>query len=483
MKRVLAAVLAVLTTVALLPAAAASDAPALQWTACEGTGMDGLECTFITVPRDWSHPADGTMRVAMARHRSEGTADERIGSLFFNPGGPGGSGLGALAYTWGILPPEARRRFDLVTWDPRGVGASEGLLDCQPAQVSLPPAVGPVDWTALQTRTRAAIARVNAACQAKHPLTVAHMGTNANVEDLDAMRAAVGDAKLTYWAWSYGTRIGYVYALKHPDHVRAIVLDGSTSPNGSRLGFAGPYSTAADAGLNIFFQLHPGTADDYRIARSALAQAPITLPDNRVYTQWDLDLFLQDWAGWESMYPLMATYLHNVRLATTASGQVQADAATVVSHVVPSTPEAMSAAAGIVQCSDYADTPPFSREVAVATAARLAAPITGWFRGLSTTMPCAGLRLAPDPVPTFVPTDWTSRLLLLAATLDTQTPYQWTAAMSSTFRASRVVTYVGAKHVVFGSGSTCVDDLALDYFINGTLPAVNPACPNSGTLG
>lgn len=451
----------------------------LDWAPCTDEGMTGLECSFLTVPLDWSEPDGRTIEIAMARHRSEGTPGERIGSMFFNPGGPGGSGLATLATAWSLLPAEARRHFDLVTWDPRGIGATEGL-DCPAAQMPMPRAVGPVDWVAVQDRTRTAIRTANAQCQAKYPEIVQHMGTNANVEDLDAMRVAVGDAGLTYWAWSYGTRIGYVYALRHPDTVRAIVLDGSVSPNSAVLGFAAPYSAAADAGLNILFQQHPQASADYRVAHAALARAPLTLPDGRRYTQWDLGLALQEWASFESFYPVIAGYLQAVRLAVTGTGEEQAAAAAVVASVPALSADTLSTASGIIQCSDYADRPPAARQVAVATTARLAAPITGWFRGIATSMPCEGLRITPDPVPTFAGNDWSSRILMLGATLDTQTPYQWTVAMSTMFRAGRVVTYVGAKHVTLGSGSTCVDGYALDYVINGALPPIDVACPNNG---
>lgn len=459
-------------------------APAeLAWAACPGSGFDGFECASLTVPRDWAHPDAGTMEIAMARHRSTGTKAERIGSLFFNPGGPGGAGVPAAAYAWSILPNEIQQRFDLVTWDPRGVGGSEGLDDCVPAVVPRPAPTGPVDWVALQARTRTAIAKVNAACQAAHPQTVAHMGTNANVEDLDAMRAAVGDESLNYWAWSYGTRIGYVYALKHSDTVRALILDGSTTPNGTVLNFSGPYSTAADAGFNILFQARPQAAADYRIAHAALAARPVRLSPTRVLTQWDVDLFLQEWVSWEDKYDLLAQYLANARVAATGTGEARRAAIASLAAIPAAEATTMSGAAAIIQCTDYAERATFARSAAVARASRLSAPIAGWFRGIATSMPCQGLDIAADPVPAFTGTDWKTRVLMLGATFDSQTPYQWTAAMSTLFRAGRVITYVGAKHVTLGSGSACVDQFAIDYLVDGTLPAMDASCPNIAAAG
>jgi pimeloyl-ACP methyl ester carboxylesterase len=461
------------------PPVHAADAAALQWTACSGDGMVGLDCAFLTVPRNWSNPSVGTMQLAMVRHRADGPADQRIGSLFFNPGGPGGPGLLTASIAWSYLPAEARARFDLVSWDPRGIGASEGLVGCPSAVLPPPPAVGPVNWTQIQNRTRTAVRAANAACAANNPDVVPYMSTNAAVRDLDAMREAVGDERLSYWGWSYGTRIGYTYALRYPDRVRALILDGSVSPNSSMMDFASTYGSAADPALNLLFQKYPSTAGDYRAARAMLAKKPLQLTPTRVYTRWDLDRYLEEYAQWEPYHANVATYLHLLVVALTTSGKDQRAAAAAVDSVEPMALEAMSGAPAVVQCLDYPQRPSPRLELATATTVRLAAPITGWYRGIAMSMTCEGIDVAPDPVPVYNGNEWSTPLLLLGATLDAQTAYVWTVAMGTTFRASRTVTYVGVKHVTFGAaGSSCVDGYALDYLINLRLPATNVSCPN-----
>ena len=283
---------------------AAAPAAPLRWSVCESPDLAGFECATLAVPLAWDDPSRGTLDLAVARHRSTGPAAKRIGSLLFNPGGPGLSGISRLPIIWEMLPSAAKARFDLVTWDPRGMGGSSGLVDCEKVAMPLP-ATGPVDWPAVYAETRAARAAANAECAARNATVVAHMGTMAVVRDLDALRAALGDPKLTYWGMSYGTRIGYAYALTFPDRLRAIVLDGNIDPSSSIVDLA--YSgTAKDTALGYFFELYPKAAAQYRRVRAALDERTVPLPSGDEMTRWNLDLLLDSAAGGESGYAVLA---------------------------------------------------------------------------------------------------------------------------------------------------------------------------------
>ena len=295
---------AVLATAAAAPAAVSAAGPpsgagasTLEWSACAEPELAGFECGTLTVPLDRADPSGATIDLAVARHRSAGKASQRIGSLVFNPGGPGGSGLESLPTIWRVLPAAAKARFDLVTWDPRGMGASTPLQDC--ATISMPlPATGTVDWLSVYADMRMDRAAANARCVAKNATLVAHMGTMEVVNDLDALRAAVGDAKLTYWGMSYGTRIGYSYALRYPEKVRAIVLDGTVDPSSSIVDLA-TSATARDQALGFFFELWPKAAEQYRRVRAALDERTVALPSGDVMTRWNFDAMLDSAAGGE----------------------------------------------------------------------------------------------------------------------------------------------------------------------------------------
>ncbi len=458
-------------------AGSATPAATLAWKACDGKDLAGFECATLTVPLAWADASSGTMALAVARHRSTGPASRRIGSLFFNPGGPGLGGVSVLPTIWKMLPSAAKARFDLVTWDPRGMGGSSGLVGCVQVAMPLPP-TGPVDWPAVYAQARDARAAENARCAERNATIVAHMGTMAVVHDLDSLRAAVGDPKITYWGMSYGTRIGYAYALTFPDRIRAIVLDGNIDPSSSIVDLAGS-GTAKDTALGYFFELYPTAAAQYRRVHEALQARTVPLPSGAEMTRWNLDLLLDSAAGGESGYALLAEVIGAADTATFGSGAAAAKAARLLDSVdLAKTVDMSGPSFAFVNCIDYADRPTPAEQDAVARSVRLRGPVAGWFEGYEIVSMCAGLNVPTDPVPIEFPSDWGAKLLLVGSTRDAATPYAWTANMATAFRASRVVTYVGAKHVVYGLGmSPCVNAYVTAYFVDLARPARDVGCP------
>ena len=357
------------------------------------------------------------------------------------------------------------------------MGASSGLVGCEKVAMPLPP-TGPVDWPAVYAATRAARTVANADCAGRNATVVAHMGTMSVVRDLDALRAALGEAKLTYWGMSYGTRIGYAYALTFPDRIRAIVLDGSVDPSSSiaGLGYSG---TAKDTALGYFFELYPKAAAQYRHVRAALDERTVPLPSGAAMTRWNLDLLLDQVAGGESGYDVLAKVIAAAETATFGSGAAAADAARLLDSVgLQADIEVAGPAFAFVNCIDYADRPTPDEQDAISRSVRVRGPVAGWFEGFEIVSMCVGFDGPVDPVPIEFPSDWKAKLLLVGSTRDAATPYAWTADMATAFRASRVVTYVGAKHVVYGAGrSTCVNTYVTAYLVDLVRPARDVSCP------
>lgn len=454
--------------------------PRLSWHSCADRALRGFQGAELQVPKDYRNPAAGELTLAMVRHRSTGTARERIGSLVYNPGGPGGSGLGTMPEMWKALPAATQRAYDLVSWDPRGIGASSGLQGCPHVEWSLP-AKGEVDWTAVLADNRAKVSAANTACVAANRDIAPYMSTMNNVHDLDVIRRALGEQRLAFWGMSYGTRIGYAYAVTYPDRVGRIVLDGVTSPRSSIASFFAGYNSGADTALTLFFQQYPAGLRNYLSAFASLSQQPIVLAGGRQFTRWDLGGLMDTYAQWEENYQVLADYLAAIMTAINGSGKAQQQALTKVASAPP-LPQIPATGAAIITCQDYADRPSVAEQDALAARARLVAPITGWLRALETVAACEGIDLAPDPVPTTFPANSTTRMLLLGATLDAQTPYVWTTEMATAFRVSRTVTYVGSKHITFGHiGSACVNGHVERFLLQGRLPRVDVACPNATT--
>ncbi len=207
-----------------------SDAP-IRWAACADPLVDGLECATYTVPLDYRREAGPTVELALRRMRARGGTP--AGTLFFNPGGPGGTGTGQFPQWYGQFPAAVRESFDIVSWDPRGVGLStQARCFKDPAEEdALIGHLGAFPASFDEQRIwRDAYARFAQACAANAADILAHLSTADTARDLEQLRIASGAAPLNYWGVSYGTFLGATYANLFPEHVRALVLDGNLSP-------------------------------------------------------------------------------------------------------------------------------------------------------------------------------------------------------------------------------------------------------------
>ncbi|MBW4623085.1 MAG: alpha/beta hydrolase [Cyanosarcina radialis HA8281-LM2] len=196
--------------------------------------VDPFECARLEVPLDYEKPDGETMQAAVLRLPAKGKPSERIGSLAINPGGPGGSGMlvAALATRLGLKDGPVLQRFDMIGFDPRGVGASTPAISCftdkendrGENQTTLLGTSG--KWTADDTRQL----MEKCAKGSGGKQVLAAVGTRNAARDMDVLRAALGDEKLTFAGQSYGTRLGAVYAEMFPQNVRAMVFDSVIDP-------------------------------------------------------------------------------------------------------------------------------------------------------------------------------------------------------------------------------------------------------------
>jgi pimeloyl-ACP methyl ester carboxylesterase len=212
-------------------AVAAAPVPALNWQNC-GAAAPDFECATAEVPLDYDQPRGATITLALSRLPAT-DKQGRIGSLFLNPGGPGGSGVNFVQRAGKVLySAEVRAKFDLVGFDPRGVRRS-APLQCfdttEQARAVLAPF--PFPFTRAEERTWVAADRAFAAgCVRRAGAIIDHMSTANVARDLDLLRRAVGDDKMTFAGYSYGSYIGATYANMFPRRVRAVIIDGVIDP-------------------------------------------------------------------------------------------------------------------------------------------------------------------------------------------------------------------------------------------------------------
>jgi pimeloyl-ACP methyl ester carboxylesterase len=205
--------------------------PEIAWTSC-GADAPGFECATVQVPLDYDKPRGAKISLALTRLPAAGPG-ARIGSIFFNPGGPGGSGVDFLqAIGRELYSPQVRARFDLVSFDPRGVARSTPLQCFDTTDEALA-ALAPFPFPVTRPEERVWIQADRAwadACAERGGPILDHMSTANVARDMDLLRRAVGDAKMTYVGYSYGTAIGSTYANMFPGKVRAVVIDGVIDP-------------------------------------------------------------------------------------------------------------------------------------------------------------------------------------------------------------------------------------------------------------
>lgn len=230
---VLCAAAAVLAgSVTGLPAQAAPAAPGarLTWQKCGTDDYPTLQCASLKVPLDHANPSG--RQITLALSRVPHTAQTSQGPLLVNPGGPGGSGLDLAGLVASSLPRDVAAQYDVIGFDPRGVGASSPALDCAPGHFK---AVRPdtVPATAALERTNLDRARsFAAACGRKYADVLPYIDTVSTVRDMDLIRTALGAPRISYFGYSYGTYLGAVYAKLYPERVRRLVLDSIVDPTG-----------------------------------------------------------------------------------------------------------------------------------------------------------------------------------------------------------------------------------------------------------
>ena len=312
MRRVVAVTLVLMLSLVGVPAVAATDPapapvaqakaePALKWKKCQGGHLERAECAFLTVPRDWARSDSGTYRIAVARVRA-GVAPTR-GVLIFNPGGPGAAGLDYLDFVQRRLPKAVRDSFDIVAFDPRGIGASQPkLTNCRTAEPKLP-ATGPVDWQAVTSAYVDVMSAALQECLAVNEADVQFVGSWQVIRDIDALRRALGEEKISFWGLSYGTTLGRAYAQQFPQRLRALILDGTITPTPSIGDYTREHiwddATAIETMLGAF---GAKTTRGYRTVMEYLDKRVLTTEDGDELTRWDVSGLLVDYAAYQERW-------------------------------------------------------------------------------------------------------------------------------------------------------------------------------------
>ena len=474
------------TTAAPAPAPAppVTSPGGLRWTAC-----GPLQCASLAVPRRYADPGGATLALALAR-RPARTPAARIGSLLINPGGPGDSGVDDLPGELRSLTATLQNRFDIVTWDPRGVERSAPVHCSDPNAKPAPSSGGDggggsvLDPAPTDDAGKKALADAyragGEACLKWSGDLLRDVGTDATVEDLERIRIALGEDKLTFIGHSAGTLLGAVYADRYPQRVRAFVLDGPIDPSLTLDQMTRAQAAGFEGALRSFFVWCDGTATcpwrpanpDRTAAFIALMdrvrQQPLQASGNRIV---GVDTFVSGTMSrltarskWPSLGDALAAAERGdgSPLATLASTYQNAGASNAadarqsilcLDHPAPTNPDNYPALAE----ASKADAPVFG-------------PVFTW-----AALSCGMWPVPPTLTPKPTRAAGSPSILVVGTTGDPATPQGWARALAGQFEHGVLVLRQGAEHVAYYY-SACVRAIVDRYVVNGQPPASGTVC-------
>ncbi|WP_167158280.1 alpha/beta hydrolase [Streptomyces sp. MBT27] len=464
----------------------------IGWEPCEPTeGQTGelldsvrdMECSTLSVPVDYADPGKGAIALALARIRSAAHGDERKGSVVFNFGGPGESGVDGLA-AFRDLAAGIDKHYDLVSFDPRGVARSS------PVRCGGEDEAGQLDGEGQDAPGTGAAAvaeaqRVARACHAKTGPVLDHVGTINTSRDMDVLRAVLGDNKLNYLGISYGTRLGAVYASQFPKRTGRMVLDAVDTLRGTAEQDALAQTRGFQQALEAFFagcaqqNCELGTSPqqvaatfDRAVAKLAGGKT-VTGSDNQDFTGDDLHSAVQSalysQASWPTLSAGIAALLDDddpTVLAALNPGAGTDDAPASNSD------EAMLA----INCADDPVRPADPAKAYDSVQRQLTAESPYFGPGSAArAVACAGWPAGTDYIRR-IDRPGAPKILVVGGKGDPATPYPWARDTARQLGSGVLLTYEGEGHGAYAA-SQCVRAKADAFFATGKVPPEGTSCP------
>ncbi|MGA9746316.1 MAG: alpha/beta hydrolase [Nocardioides sp.] len=451
----------------------------LDWKDC-----DGNDCATLEVPLDYADPQGEAIELAVLRVPAAGK-QERVGSLVVNPGGPGGSGVGYASNAAAYFGPELLQAFDIVGFDPRGVGESTPLDCVSDSELDTFVAADPDPDTAAERRRSDRLLRdFGDGCLATSGGLAEHMSTQEAARDIDVLRAALGDGRLSYFGASYGTFLGATYAELFPDRVGRLVLDGALDPSLTSLDLnlvqAKGFETALRAyvgacvdrgGCFLGGSVDAGT----RRIRALLDQVEREPMDAGSRTLFAGNAVLGVWAPLynESFWPTLDVAL---RSAFGGDGSVLLSLSdSYVSRGADGYLDNSLEALYAVNCLDHDDAIASSEVAKHLPRFEKASPTFGAIFAYSLSS-CSQWPIRTGRVPEPITAAGAPPILVVGTTRDPATPLEWAEALADQLESGVLVRRDGDGHTGYLAGNDCVDSAVESYLVSGAVPAGTVDC-------
>ncbi|MEU2586799.1 alpha/beta hydrolase [Streptomyces avermitilis] len=468
-------------TTSRLPASL--TAQKLGWGRCKATsdspapGSD-WQCATLKVPLDYAKPGGETIGLALIR--SKATGDKRIGSLLFNFGGPGGSGVSYLP-SYATTVSKLHERYDVVSWDPRGVAASEGVRCRSDRAIQ---AAESIDATPDDSAEQQAYLKDSAdfakGCEKAAGKLLAHVSTTDTARDMDLMRQVLGDRKMHYFGISYGTELGGVYAHLFPKNAGRMALDAVVDPSADTVGHAKNQTRGFQRALDDYFtatgqdpkrgsqkivdllkriDAKPLPTSSGRKLTETLAVTGIVLPLYSEQSWPTLTSALKAAEGGDGSELLSLADSYNDRDASGRYG--------TTTH-----------SQRVISCLDDRQRPTPEETKKRLPEFEKISPVFGDYMGWDTAGWCHDWPVSGQYDNPEVSAPGAEPVLVIGNTGDPATPYEGARKMADELGKDVGVelTWKGEGHGAYGSGSDCVDSTVDSYLLNGTVPKDGMVC-------
>jgi pimeloyl-ACP methyl ester carboxylesterase len=456
---------------------AAYDGQHLAWHSCH----DGLQCSTLLVPEIYSKPAGRMLHIAVIEQKAKGTPK---GSLIVNPGGPGASGVQFVAEAASVFS-QLTSQFNLVSFDPRGVGASDPIRCLSSAQLDAYVNLDPDPTTAAQQAAVIASSKNFAnACYRRNGNYLEHVGTIDQARDMDVLRAALGDAKLTYYGASYGTYLGAKYAQLFPTHIRAMVLDGALNPDESVTSANRVQATGFETDLNDFiaFCVRSGhcplgstdvaatsglNALIAQITAHPLSSDGRTVGSGELFEGLASGLYsTSDWSELQSVIGA-AKDGNGAGILLFADSLTERNSNGSYSNLIESNMA--------INCIDRPAPKSVSTYEKDAAKFQKVAPHFGAAIEYG-SLPCAFWRVPPVETPHPVTAPGAPPILVIGTTRDPATPFVWAQALAHQLSSGVLLTHDGDGHTAYIDHDPCVDTAVANYVLRLKPPAAGTVC-------
>ena len=474
----------------------------VEWYDCVATGgmeksaeKTGFQCAKVTVPLDYSQPDGQTIEIAMKKHLATGSV--RQGTLFVNPGGPGYSGVEMVENNETEFSPTLNQAYDIIGFDPRGVGSSTAITCSTDAEAKAMEGVSPVDAAGAPVafEKRGAVIserfkQLEADCASRTKPTelLDHVDTVSVARDLDILRALSGDQKLNYAGFSYGTYLGATYAELFPANTGRMVLDGAVDPSLSLGDRASGQAQGFETALRTYVQQCQsgqavqegqscpltGDADagvqQVRTLISSADQAPLKTSDPNVTVDGSTIRSVVRRFLYTSEYWPFLTYALDQAITQKDGSYIQVLYGKVVAG--GSAPTFYS-----VNCLDIP----------------VQGDMTSWekeYQQILQSSPTFGASLGNQDArcqawghngtrkPAPIHAKGAAPILVVGTTGDPATPYAWSQALADQLESGRLLTWEGNGHTAYGRSGACVQKAVDTYLISGTMPEEGLTCKN-----